>query len=651
MRIGGSPERAIDSRMTDLGTIRDRAANGLGAGLLGRERELTSLEELAAADGPSIAYLNGPYGIGKTALISAFETSLTERGISVAKLSGNFIEPRSDAFIAALGAALGTECRTPDEVHRTLASRYAPFVLILDDVDGLRLIATWLRRDFTPSLPANVRLLIAGRSPPPAAWVTEFGGLYRAINLGPLARQTVVAKVLTDGLDPELADRLWAITAGHPLMLRLAMQVALNGSMDKVGAAGEIVSAILADADEPCLTALAEAAAIIRRATPPLMAAMAGPDAARSLEAFLALPFVQSDREGHYLAEPVRKSLAERLVSIDPDRYAAMRAAAATWISGRLKEAGPGERWRYMADLLHLVEHAQIRDAFFPPNAVAPPVEPAERGDFATILRIVKDAAGEQERSALEAWIRFLPHRFSVARGPAGEVLAFYVYARADDRLDEIATTDPLLLFWQNHHRSDGNGGEAIFLRQLIAANANDDAPERAACLLDLKRAYFERWDLSRVYTAASAETIESPVYRRIGFRPLTEPHDGLPGSMVLELPSTGLIAWVSALVGVDAAPAVAPDFDFARDRREVVVDGKLARLTRLEAEVLEMLIAHSPAVVGREEMIAAIWRRAYVGSNVVDTVIRSLRKKLGSEGQRIGTVPKSGYRLIAARS
>jgi DNA-binding winged helix-turn-helix (wHTH) protein len=50
---------------------------------------------------------------------------------------------------------------------------------------------------------------------------------------------------------------------------------------------------------------------------------------------------------------------------------------------------------------------------------------------------------------------------------------------------------------------------------------------------------------------------------------------------------------------------------------------------------------------VAREDMISAIWQRSFVGSNVVDTIVSSLRKKLGPYGSRIATVPKAGYRFV----
>jgi Transcriptional regulatory protein, C terminal len=145
----------------------------------------------------------------------------------------------------------------------------------------------------------------------------------------------------------------------------------------------------------------------------------------------------------------------------------------------------------------------------------------------------------------------------------------------------------------------------------------------------------------------ASPEMIAGPLMRRLGFQPLTEPRDGLPGSMVMDLPGAGLIGWVSALVGVAPPSPAIGVLTFARDRREVVVNGAPVRLTRLEAEVLAELMDRAPAVVTREDLIATVWRRAFVGSNVVDAVVRTLRQKLGTESRRVTTIPKAGYRFI----
>ena len=151
---------------------------------------------------------------------------------------------------------------------------------------------------------------------------------------------------------------------------------------------------------------------------------------------------------------------------------------------------------------------------------------------------------------------------------------------------------------------------------------------------------------MARIYCRAYAEDRE--LQYRLGFRPLEQPRTGMPDTMVLEVPGGDMIEWVSALVDAGTHEmAHGDELDFARDRREIVVGGRAIELTPLEAQVLAELIDRAPAVVRREDLIERIWRRAYVGSNVVDTVVRTLRKKLGPRSDCIQTVPKAGYRYV----
>lgn len=622
-------------------TIRDRVEAATTLGIIGREREFACLSEMLRPDGPSITYVHGPYGIGKTTLILAFASTLTADNTRVVMLRGGALEPKEEAFLSALGSALdgngGLDAASSDG---------NPIVIFIDDADELRLLASWIRKAWIPSLPAYFRVVLAGRSPPQVAWVAEFSSLFRECRVDPLPREAVVADARAKGFGPSTAERIWSVSGGHPLLFHLAQTAAQTGSLDDNSQSGELVQIILDASDDPNLKHLTEAAAVVRRVTRPLIAAMLDFDPTESLEAFAKLPFVQTDREGHFLAEFVRKPLELRLSSLDPVRHAAYRRAAASWIASRLKDAGPGERWRHMADLLHLVEQPQVRDAFFPPTGTSPSVEMADVADFPKILELVESVAGAAEQKALQHWIHFLPHRFHVVRGADGTIRAFYVYARGDDHLEELVPKDDLLAFWVADCGSNEALGEVLFLRSLMASDTRSDPAERAACLLDLKRAYFQSWHLNRVYAAVSAEAFYSPVYRKLGFQPLAAPNEKQFGTLMLQLPTSGLIGWVSELAGLGKTDATDWDFSFARDRREVTIGSNVLSLTKLEADVLAMLIDRAPAVVGREEMIETIWQRIHVGSNVVDTVIRSLRKKLGAAGGKIRTVPKRGYFL-----
>ena len=77
---------------------------------------------------------------------------------------------------------------------------------------------------------------------------------------------------------------------------------------------------------------------------------------------------------------------------------------------------------------------------------------------------------------------------------------------------------------------------------------------------------------------------------------------------------------------------------------REIVLDDQRRPTTRLEYAVMLTLIHASGRVVTRDEMLAEIWNTPFAGSNKVDAVVGSLRKKLGLFAASIETVTGHGY-------
>ena len=80
--------------------------------------------------------------------------------------------------------------------------------------------------------------------------------------------------------------------------------------------------------------------------------------------------------------------------------------------------------------------------------------------------------------------------------------------------------------------------------------------------------------------------------------------------------------------------------------QRQLVLDGRRVDLTRLEFDVLDYLYQRQAKVVERSALLRDVWGYTHVGSNVVDTVVRSLRRKLGERASMIETVRGRGYRL-----
>jgi len=634
-------------RMTTR-TIADVLRSGRRSSLAGRSKELRLLQQLAMPGGPVVAYVHGPAGIGKTTLLSALAADFDDAGIRNVRVQAGATEPTPESVVRTIAQALRVQATTVVQLANTLSADKSISVFMVDDVDTWRLVSTWLRAELLPALPANMRFIFAGAVPPPATWSTEYGRHFLELRLSALTREDSDAVVAVADLSPQQAERIWNLTAGHPLGLQMAIHACRSGSLDTVRDAGELANTILHAIGDSELRRAVEACAVVRRANRELMSAILEVSEIvplALLEAVEALPFATRDAEGIYITEPVRQAIVEWMSGVDAERYHSWRKIAGEWIEARLRKTKGVSQWRYLADLLHLLEEPSLRNAFFPTDATAPAVEPARSSDFAEIFRIAKTRMDDKERERLEAWAQRVPYRFSVARGTDDEVLAFYVFARQDDPLAGLEMEDALFSQWRRHLTHNPVDGEVLFVRTVFASAAEGRAAARAACVLDLKRNYIERERLARIYCNTAEEN--SRVLLRLGFHPLPS-QDELPDSMVLNVPGGNIVEWVCALVNVRSGlAALDEELVFARDRREITIDEAVVELTPLEAKVLSELMDHAPAVVRREDLIERVWKRTFVGSNVVDTVIRTLRKKLSSKRDYVQTVAKSGYRYV----
>ena len=361
----------------------------MGAAPLWRDAtlELRLLRQVTAAGGPVVAYVHGPAGIGKTTLISALDAYLEDEGVRDCISRQAQWNPRPTAILTALGRVLDHKAGTVAELAAAFASAKDVTVVMVDDIDTWRLAASWLRVDLLPALPASTRFVLAGTVSPPPVWSIEYGQYFLDIKLGALPRAESDAAVAAAGLSAEIAERIWLLSGGHPLGLRMAIHAARTGSLGTARDAGELANAILRAIGDSELRRAVEACAIVRRANRALISAILEteePIPLSLLEAVEALPFATRDAEGIYIAEPVRRAIVDWMSGVEAERYQLWRKTAADWIVSRLRAAGRSGRWRHMADLLHLLEQPALRNAFFPPEEEAPPVEPARAQTIST---------------------------------------------------------------------------------------------------------------------------------------------------------------------------------------------------------------------------------------------------------------------------
>lgn len=79
----------------------------------------------------------------------------------------------------------------------------------------------------------------------------------------------------------------------------------------------------------------------------------------------------------------------------------------------------------------------------------------------------------------------------------------------------------------------------------------------------------------------------------------------------------------------------------------QVFLDGHEIVLTHKEYELLSFFMANPGQIFSREQLLNRIWGYDFEGTNrTVDTHIKTLRQKLGSEGKHIVTLIRSGYKF-----
>jgi DNA-binding response OmpR family regulator len=113
----------------------------------------------------------------------------------------------------------------------------------------------------------------------------------------------------------------------------------------------------------------------------------------------------------------------------------------------------------------------------------------------------------------------------------------------------------------------------------------------------------------------------------------------------MLDFGPSSVDGWLARLVAAELGVNAGELLDI--EARELVIDDCRVRLTRLEFAVFRYLREREGKAVAREAMIRDVWGHKYdVGSNVVEAVIKTLRKKLRKHSELIETVPGYGYKF-----
>ncbi len=646
-------------------TIQESVQRSQAAAFIGRERELARLQSIFEPNGPLVVLLHGVGGIGKTSLLHAFERDAIARGRQVKRLDCRSIEPIPDGLLDAIGTSLRCVIRTLQDAAQAIASLAQPIVFALDNYEALRLLDGWLRTEFLPSLPSSARFVIVGRSLPTAPWISEPGWADLVLNLrlNSLPEDDVARFLESRGFPEAARTRVARFSMGNPLALQLCTATLaahtdrLAGDLDLSQVIDHLALTCVDEIEDSELKEAIEVSSLVRRVTKPILEALLpdrNPD--HLLRGLGQLSFVETAPDGLVFHESFRQAIETRLTALDPSRARAVKRAAWRSLCEQLRTAAKGDTWRHTADLLFLLERPVIREAFFPSGPVLP-VERAKPRDRDSILEISLLRDGPEGADMMSAWWEHAASCFSVVRGSAGEVTAFYVVTRAKDIPKGLEKVDPVVRKFLDSIASAPDPRRPVLLvRNLLTKGPCDvPSPEWAACVLDAKRAYLENPTATAVYTVAHNPATMPQAVTDLGFqlRPeLTASVGDRPVHIAsLNFGANGPMQWILEFVGRDLqepGTAGAAEVDLDVSRRELIVkDRGRFGLTKLEFDLMLYLSGRAGLVVTRDELLKEVWKQPFGGSNVVDVVVRSIRKKLGASAWVISTVKGHGYRFV----
>jgi hypothetical protein len=218
---------------------------------------------------------------------------------------------------------------------------------------------------------------------------------------------------------------------------------------------------------------------------------------------------------------------------------------------------------------------------------------------------------------------------------------------------DGVRRGDPVTEAWFLHFDDEppAQAGSCLFLRRWLSLESGDaPSAEQAASWLDVKRAYMElRPGLQRVYLTVADLAPYAEVATELGFEPLLDMPVELGKktflSAHLDFGPDSVDGWITGLVGAELGVGAGRLLD--HDRKALVLDGEEVALTRLEYGLAAYLESLDEATATRDAILENVWDQGaeVVGSNVVDAVVKSLRRKMGAEAGRIETVRGFGYR------
>lgn len=476
-------------------TFAQRLAEGREQSFVGRAAELLAFDSLFEPDDATrLWFITGSGGIGKSTLLQVFCTRARARGIPLVFVDARGVRSTPPDARNALERAAGNR-----PLSAFCAEHPTP-ILLIDTFENWVDLEWWLREHFLPEAPSNLRVIVAGRDDPEAAWTTDPGwrDLIRVTALEDLSANEAGEYLTRRGISGESRQTLLDFSAGRPLVLALGADMVNQGqTLQTLADTGPIIEHLVkrftSDARHPDQRQALDATAIVRTTNKSLLAGMLDIDDAGPLYEWLSgLSFMESGPDGIFPHDQVRETLILDMARRFPDRYETGVLRAFDWIVKQI-EAAEDLSWAQAARLAGdgmyaLRELKMVQHFLYPKGVHSLYIEPATSIDWPILADMVAYHEGWESRSWFEFWCQRAPASVFVVRDPAGTARGLFMRLDMETLSPEDRRQDPLTdCLWEHlaGHVEDDDNVHLPFIRfWLSAGHWQSQSPEKTAILM-----------------------------------------------------------------------------------------------------------------------------------------------------------------------
>lgn len=430
-------------------TLADRLARARQSRFVGRGSELAVFDAmLSGADPHVLLFVHGPGGIGKSTLLAECARRAEAARRSVVTLDARDVEPVPQAFDRALAEALGQPPgdgppQWPDGL-----------VLLIDTLEAVAALERWLIVERLPALPSDALVVLAGRRPPGEAWRLDPGwaDLAHLRALGRLGEAEAELFLAARGVPPPARAALVAQAGGHPLLLTLLADAALDGEAalpavdDRAALLRRLAERFAASLPSPRHALALRVLVLARSTTPALLGAALGANEAPALHDWLrSLSFVTEGEHGLVAHDLVREALAEAWFRQDPQGVEALRRPLMLHLGLRCRRAGEAERRRLAYEWTWLVRDTPVFQVLSFERLDGLHVDRLAPGEAAQVQAQARRAYGPANEAVVAHWLRRQPDGFQVARSVQGRLVGWWLLLDLADLRDDDAAADPFV--------------------------------------------------------------------------------------------------------------------------------------------------------------------------------------------------------------